>query len=231
MQAGEMVVARLSGGLTIGRCLVVAEKGQRVRISVGRNREASLPAARIILTTGVAASGGEELEEFRRRCDDLASGIDMTEVWEVVRDEDTPFSLDDLAELYWGTSPDVAQCVALLLHLDRTSPYFVEEKRAYIARSEDVVREMLARRRRVEENAQGIATLAAHLSQGSLPQSMTRYQSDLIRHLRGFAVHGEDYTRSAAARNLLGKVQSGTRAELCSTGTRAQRSVSENAPE
>jgi len=53
VQAGEIVVARLKGGPTLVRCLASptpdAKGGGRVRVSVGRNREAQLPGSRIVL--------------------------------------------------------------------------------------------------------------------------------------------------------------------------------------
>ncbi len=92
MQPGEIIVARLRGGPSIGRCLALPPPSstggtRRVRVSMGRNREAQLPMDRVILATGVAASGDEAVEEFRKRSEELAAGVDLSEVWDVVRDE------------------------------------------------------------------------------------------------------------------------------------------------
>ena len=40
---------------------------------------------------------------------------------------------------------------------------------------------------------------------------MTHHQSALLEHLRGYAIHGENYTRSAVVRSLLETVESGSR--------------------
>ena len=210
MQTGEVIVARLSGGISIGRCLAQPRRGERVRISVGRNREAQIPADRVILATGMAASTEEEVQQFRGSCEGLASEIDLSEVWEVARDTPAPMSLDSLVELYWGSSPGVAQRVALLLYLDRTSLYFVGDGEGYTPRTKEAVQEIQARRQREEEHAQEAASLAEHLSRGRLPPRMTRHQSGLLEHMRGYAVHGENYTRSGAARGVLERVESGT---------------------
>ncbi len=215
MQPDEVIVARMKGGTNVGRYLgeeaTSTGQSKRIRISVGRNKETQLPVDRIILATGFIATGEEELEEFRRQAESIASQVDLTEVWEVVRDEATPLSLGDLAELHWGSSPDSAQMVAILLHLDRSSQYFVDDKQGYLARSKESVEEIEARRQRAIENAQASESLAEHLSQGTLPSEMTPYQAGLIEHLRGYAVHGESYTRSAVARGLLERLESRTR--------------------
>ena len=205
------MVARMKGGVGIGRCLDPKSRGQRVKISVGRNRAAELPGDRVVLATGIAVEGEEEVEEFRRRCEALASEIDLSEVWEIVRDEAAPMSLEDLAELYWGPTHQVAQRVALLLYLDRTSLYFVGNNGGYTARSEEYVRDIQARRNREAENARESASLMEYLSQRRLPPQISPYQTSLLEHLRGYAIHGENYTRSATVRSLLDQVESGTR--------------------
>ena len=215
MQLDEVIVARMKGGTSVGRFLGeganIAGRSRQVRISIGRNKEARLPAERIILTTGFIAEGEEQLEEFRRSVESLASKLDLTEVWEIVRDEDTALSLDDIAELHWGPTPSGAQMVAMLLHLDRSSLYFVDNHDGYLARSKQSVEEIQARRQRAIENAQASETLAESLSRGTLPAYMTPYQAALIEHLRGYAVHGENYTRSAAASGLLQRLETGAR--------------------
>ena len=41
------------------------------------------------------------------------------------------------------------------------------------------------------------------LSQGILPDGMAPKERELLGHLRGYAVHGDEYTRSAVAQRLL----------------------------
>ena len=205
MQPGEIIVARLSGGVSIGLCLEPPNRDKRVRMSVGRNRDAVIPTERVILTTGIITSGRAEAEEFQRRCGDLASEMDLAEVWEVVGDEATAMSLDDLSDLYWGASGGAAQRVALLLHLEQASLYFTRERDGYTSRSRQSLAEAETRRQRDAEHAQDAAELLEHLSLGRLPEKMTPHQSSLLEHLRGYAVHGDNYTRSAVARGFMEK--------------------------
>ena len=204
VQAGEIVVARLSGGLSVRRCLETTPK--RVRLSVGRNRQAELPSERVVLATGVIASGEDEVEQFRQRCEELAAEIDLAEVWEVVRDEGAPMALEEISELYWDRTDDALHRAAVLLHLDRSQLYFDADKDAYAARSRQAVEETQAQQRRKAEHAQASESLMANLTRGRLPEAPSEYQSTLVEHLRGFAVHGDDYTRSAVARGLLTEV-------------------------
>ena len=216
MEPGEIIVARLRGGPTIGRCLALSQSSstggkQRVRVSMGRNREAQLPIDRIVLATGVTVSGDRAVAEFRQQSEELAGGVELSEVWELVRDEASTPSLDELAELYWGADVTSAQKTALVLHLERSPLHFVAAEAGYTPRSRDEVEETMARRRREDENATAAAALTESLSQGTLPVDLDDHQWTLVNHLREYAVHGDSYTRSALAEGLLGQLGRGTR--------------------
>ena len=213
MKQEEIIVVRLSGGLTVGR--YAAPTGgtkvleQRARVLFGRNREARVTPDRVVLSTGVVAASEEAVREFRSRSEELASEVDLTEVWEVVRDEKGPVSLSELAELFWGSSPGPGQLVALLLHLESSTLYFAAEATGYAPRSAAAVNEILARRRRKEVRAREAESLVAYLSRGELPPELTPHQSSLMDHLRGYAVHGDNYTKREVARSILEQVVSG----------------------
>jgi exoribonuclease-2 len=166
---------------------------------------------RVILATGVATPGDEAVEEFRKQSEELAAGVDLSEVWEVVRDESSSLSLDELADLYWGPPIVPTQKAALCLYLERTPLYFTSDEAGYSPRSQDSVEDLLTRSRRAEENARDSAALVAGLSQGSLPAEVSDHQRTLLNHLRQYVVHGDNYTRSAVAQGLLGQLESGTR--------------------
>lgn len=205
------MVARMKGGLGIGRCLGSVSGGERVRILVRRNREVQMPLDRVLLTTGITAATEAEVQELWTSLQRLASEIDLSDVWDVVRAEGTSMSLEDLAEIYWGPSYDASQRAALLLHLEGSSQYFVNDGEAYTPQTQEYVRDLQARRQRKAEQALEAATLVEHLSRGMLPPQTTRYQSGLVDHLKGFAIHGDNYTRSSVARGLVGQLESGTR--------------------
>ena len=109
MRTDEVVVARLKGGIGLGRFLgdapAVSGRRRQLRIATGRNREARLPEDRVIFATGVIAAAEDDLESFRSQAEEIASALDLAEVWEVVSGEDDALSLDDVAELHWGDTP------------------------------------------------------------------------------------------------------------------------------
>ena len=90
MKPNELVAARMSGGITIAR--VVDVEASRVRVAVRRKKEARLPAERIVLSTQVFAEGDEQVADFRKQSEDIASDVDIAELWEVVSDEQAALS-------------------------------------------------------------------------------------------------------------------------------------------
>ena len=205
MKPGELVAARMSGGITIVR--VVGVDAARVRVALRRKKEARLPVDRVVLSTQIFAEGDEQVADFRRQSEDIASEVDITELWEVVSDEQVAYSFDDLAELYWGADASPAQQVALLLCLDRDSLYFEDGKAGYTPRSPAAVEETLARRKRQAQQAAEADDLVACLEKGELPPSLSPHQQMLIDSMREYAVFGDDYTRSALVKALLNKME------------------------
>ncbi|MXY47310.1 MAG: RNB domain-containing ribonuclease [Chloroflexi bacterium] len=211
MKPGELVAARMSGGITIAR--VVNVEASRVRVAVRRRKEARLPSERIVLATQVFAEGDEQVAAFRQQSEGIASDVDIAELWEVVSDERIAWTFSELAELYWGSEADAAQQVALLLCLDRDSLYFEagktgeDGKAGYIPRAPSAVEETLARRKRQAQQAAEADDLLACLERGELPPTLTTHQQMLVNSIREFAAHGDDYTRSALVKSLLDKME------------------------
>ena len=209
MQPGEVVVARLAKAASVVRYLGGSEAN--VSVALGRNRQARIPSDRILLATGLVLSRDEEVESFRQECQALGSDIELSEVWETVGDEAAPMSLDSLAELYWGATLSPAQRVALALHLEQSSEYFVRENDRYHARTRASVEEIQTRRRREAQRATVAQALMDQISLGRLPQPLDSDQAALLQRLRDYAVHGEEHVGSRVARSLLEKVAGGTR--------------------
>lgn len=205
MKPGEIVVARMSGGLSIVR--VSSIEANRVTVKLKRNKEARLPAERVVLSTGISAGDEQDVARFQELSEGISAEIDVSELWEVVRDEGAALSLEELAELYWGDEPEAAQRIGLLIHLDDNHLYFTRDANGYTPRSQAALDDLVARREREAQNEKSAAELVAHLSKGTLPTDADSYQRTLLDHMRGFAVHGEVYSRASLIKGLLNSLE------------------------
>ncbi|MDA1347662.1 MAG: ribonuclease catalytic domain-containing protein [Chloroflexi bacterium] len=217
MQPGEVIVVRLKDGPALGRYSATptqdrqGSRAERIRVAIGRNREAQLPADRLVMSTGLVPSNDQEVEQLRQQAEDLSTQIDLSEVWELAREDAGPVSIDDLADLYWGGSSNLPRKVAIVFHAARETLYFEEVDGGYQARTVESVNEILERRQRESKNSADAAALVEDLSHGRLPELVTGHQQALLGHLRGFAVHGDDYNRGAVATGLLKELDPGSR--------------------
>ena len=209
MEPDEIMVARLNQGATVLR--FVDRTPSRVTLALGRNKQAKLPADRVMYATGIVPRDYDAFLEFRDGAEKAAQDIDLSEVWEVTVDEQVAMSVEEIADLYFDGGVGPAEMVALTLHLDRGSDYFVQQQDVHVPRTEEDLESLRARRKREAENAEAAETLMAALSAGTLPDPMSRLHENLLEHIKGFAVHGEDYTRSYAAHSLLRDASDGTR--------------------
>ena len=209
MEPDEIVVARLNQGATVLRYL--DRTPSRVTLALGRNKQAKLPVDRVLYATGIVLRDYEGFLKFRDGAEEAAKEIDLSEVWEVTTDEQIAMSVKEIADLYYDSGVGPAEMVALTLHLDRGSDYFVQQGGVHVPRTEEDLEALRARRRREAENAEAAKTLMAALNAGTLPDPMSRLHESLLEHIRGFAVHGDEYARSYAAHSLLRDASDGTR--------------------
>ena len=209
MEPDEIVVARLNQGATVLR--YVDRTPSRVTLALGRNKQAKLPADRVLYATGIIPRDYDAFLEFRDGAEEAAKQIDLSEVWEVTADEQVAMNVEEIADLYYDSGVGPAKVVALALHLDHGSDYFVPQDGGHVPRTEEDLEALRARRRREAENAEAAETLMAALKAGTLPDPMSRLHENLLEHIRGFAVYGDEYARSYAAHTLLRESSDGTR--------------------
>ncbi len=208
MKPDEIVVARLNQGAAILQCVETTQT--RVTLALGRNKQAKLPTSRVLYTTGIVPDNHGDFLKFRHEAEQASKEIDLSEVWEVMAEEPMPLSTDEMADLYYGDSGPV-QKAALTLYLDRGCDYFVPHERGYLPQTPEALQSIRDRRRQEAEKAEAAETLMSSLSAGTLPDPMSNLQENLLNHIRGFAVYGDDYARNYAAHSLLETVSDGSR--------------------
>ena len=201
MQPGEIILVQLDSGPRLARLIEPA--GNRLRLAIGRNREARLPQSRVIYETGVTAAGFEAVEEFRQQAESAFSDLDLEEVWDVVCDDGEPLTLADIGELYLGGEPSEQQAVAILFHVLADDLLFVRDGSHFIPREREAVAALIARRQRQQQRTRDAEELTAAFRDGTLPASLTEYQAEILGQVRDFVLHGDDYTRAGFVKRFL----------------------------
>ena len=201
MQQGDIIVVRLDSGPRLAR--LIETGSNRIRVSIGRNREARLPVSRVIHETGLTAERYETVEELSHEAKAIAKSVDLEEVWDVVCDDGDALTLTDIAELYWAGEPSHKQSIGLLFHLLADDIRFVRDGSHYLPRDRETVAQTLERIQRQAQRATDSEALVGAFKSGELPTEFTQYQSDMLDQIRGFVLHGDDYNRASSAKGFL----------------------------
>ena len=141
MQIGDIIVFRHRGDVQIG--MLQGVSGKKNKVATGSNRILEIPSDRVIQETGIRAVDLSALMDVRQRIEELADSLDLKEVWEVLKDEPVEYSVQDIAEFYWGDDIGSERHAAMLLHLSRPRLYFDEKDTAFMPRSSEQIQEVL----------------------------------------------------------------------------------------
>ena len=169
----------LRKGPRVVRCL--DRDGDRIVISVGRNRQAKIPRDRLLLTTDLSGLSDAELEAFSGRVVQVSKDLDTEAIWRLMAEGGTRETVEHLADLCFVGGPTPAQLAGLAIHLEEQAPYFERQGNAYLARSAEDLRRMLLRDRRQEQLAAARTTILNELTEGRLPDSPTEMEGQFIR--------------------------------------------------
>ena len=201
MQPGEIILVQLDAGPRLVR--VIEPVGNRLRLAIGRNREARLSQSRVIYETGVTAAGFEAVEDFGLQSESALSDLDLGEVWDVVCDDGDALTLSDIGELYLGQEPSAQQSVAILLYVLDDDLLFVRDGTHFIPRDRETVEAMTDRRQRQQQRTADADELTGAFRDGHLPESPTEFQSQVLGQIRDFVLHGDDYSRAGFVKRFL----------------------------
>ena len=147
--------------------------------------------------------GYDAVEDVSRKAETFADEIDLEELWDVVCDDAQPLTLADIGELFWGAEPSQIQTVGLLLNLSRDELHFVRDGGHYLPVDRETVARTIERRERRARQTADAQSLSASIRERRLPESLTDHQSELLDQVRGFVLHGDDYTRARQAKRFL----------------------------
>ena len=204
MQPGDILLVQLDAGPRLSR--YIETKGNRLRLAIGRNREARLPPSRLIHETGLNSAGFGGVEELTQQAEAVATDLDLEEVWDIVCDDGVSLTLIDIGELYWGSEPTPEQTVGLLLNLLRDDLRFVRDGVHFLPRDRDTVSATIERIELQVQRAADMDQLSGAMRSGTLPTTLTERQVETLGQVRAFVVHGDDYPRSNQVKSFLDTV-------------------------
>lgn len=189
-------------------------KGDRLHVLAQNSRELTLAAKRVLHAhrADLPANASrqqwlEYLQEVARKREDLKGAINLSELWQVLAEENKPFTEDDLAELWFGGRATADQVAAMGRALHEDKYYFKHKDGRWLPNPPEVVEQLQERARREEEARQELATAGALLrtawETGDIPDP--EWRARLVALLKEMAVWGEEAPNWQKGRAFLEK--------------------------
>lgn len=211
---GEIVLARLSGRLSICQLSRNTSSGKQVRLRIGRNREAKLPARSVVYKTGLKVGPQQNIAKFIEKCQKLAKSINIRKAWELLVGDSHITSAAEIAALTFEHGGIPENIIAVYINID-VDPLFFEIKQGEIhVRTEEQVSEINAKRSRIQREQQEEDSLISMLELGEFEEPLTDHQKGILVYIRNFAIHGDNYSRSALVLGILKRYTSGNTDQL-----------------
>lgn len=205
---GDLIIFRHRGDIQIGMLQAVSRK--KLKVATSANRVMDISTDPIVRYTDIRVRDLPEMLAVRRKIEDQALSFDLEEVWDILKDDPTVFTSEDIGELYWGEPGSPEQRAAMQLHLSRKCLYFCERDNGFTSRTSDQVRSILdkeARQRAVSTDREGFDRWLADETQQEL-QSLTNRQKRWLSRLREYVIHGDEYAAIDQVRILLKEMPS-----------------------
>ena len=148
------------------------------------------------------------LAQWLADAEEIASGIDLEEAWNLVQGEVPGLSLSDLAELVCTPPVEGIHLGAMLLCLF-TSPlqYFQPDGDMLIPLTEEDVFQQIEKQGQQQQAADEEATFLDWLGGKSNGGELSPRQTSWVETLRQFALEGDSSTAAKASKNWLRKIQ------------------------
>ncbi len=120
--------------------MCLSKSGGKIRFSAPGQGSVSVPEENVLLAIDTAASGPKEAAKWWDAAVAESEGIDLEEIWDLLREEGEAWPLLGLSELYHDGEATPRQLAALLVHLEG-SRYFEGCESGYRPMSVDEVAE------------------------------------------------------------------------------------------
>ena len=205
----EIVLFRYRKRLMLGRCQELLPRAvSAVSVASEDGRRLKFHKNNLVYLTGVRVLEDRSfLRTYAASVRALSAQIDLWEVWDLARDEETPLPIEEIASLYWDDEIDASRWIALYLHIDGVCPYFELEgghtcvplPQADAAHR----RRQRAHRRDAEHEWEEFIQWLLDEEEPYAPETLTKRQQTWLEQVQQYALWATDAQGWKQARKIL----------------------------
>ena len=207
---GEIILVQLGNRTSFCELLSEHSNGKRIRVKIGRNKEAKLPLNRVLLHTGTNCKSHDEVISFSTRSHALMDEIDLKIAWEYLSGEEKTLSSRHIAEACGLDKSDPHAIAAVLLCIEEDDTYIHSIDGGFFCRTAESIETRVQKMWEDRERKKEISDLITNLDRNELSPNLTKNQESHLNHIREYAIHGDRYSRSGRAIELLSQIKSGS---------------------
>ena len=206
---GNLVLVLLNKGPVLAR--YVRELNGEFEIELPNKNRAQLPPDRFLQSIVMDFQSTEQLKTLNKDLRSLANKMNLHETWDKVKDSDQQLSSEQIAHIYFGHPPSGRELTALVMHLETSCIYFDRKESVYCPAHPLQIEKKLSDKTSREEKKQLVESLAKSLQEGILPVPLTIEHETILKHLRGFAIHGNNYPDYKTALDVMRLIETGSK--------------------
>ena len=207
---GEIILVQLGNRSSFCELLSENLNGKRVRVRIGRNKEAKFPLNRVLLRTGQICKSHDDVVYFSERSRALKTEIDLKVAWEFFYRNENGVTLRDIARACGLDENNSYSTAAVLLCLEEDATYFYSTDGGFACHTREEIKDQIEKRTKESRKQKEISDLITDLETGKLPSNLTKDQKYELNHIREYAIHGDKYSRSGRVIELLSRVRPGS---------------------
>lgn len=203
----EIVLALLNKGPTLARC--IGRSNDLVDIQLPNKNRAQIPDERVLFSANLEPVSNEELKSLSKTLNVSASHMDLYETWKQLQGSGNQYSSKQIARMYFKHKPTVYEVITTVIHLEIKPIYFYKKGSKYCSEEPNKIERKRAEAKSRAERKEAIESLVKCLNSGKLPAPILESHKSLLQHMRGFAIHGDDYNHFREALNILRLIKAG----------------------
>ena len=198
---------------------VVDVKGKRLRLVTEHDKEVSLSASRISLTSDNALPEStsrtatvESLKSTVARRENLKQEIDLKELWELLNEEGEWIDLTTMAEYCFSDTVTSDHKSAIIRAFFENRTWFKFDHNRFLPYTPEQVEQMLAKKREEQRRQKVISEGAAWLKKlaGDKKAPECEHADEIITALKGWYIHERESRHFALAKEILSAANIGS---------------------
>ena len=164
---GEIILVQLGNQTSFCELLSENSNGKRIRVKIGRNKEAKLPLNRVLLRTGTTCNSHEEVVSFSERSRALMDEIDLKIAWKFLSGNEDIVSSVHIAEAC-GLDSNPYSIAAVLLSIEEDSTYFYSSDGGFGCHTGEAIETQMEKRSKERKRQKEISDLLTTKDKGEL---------------------------------------------------------------